>query len=259
MLQSNGRLWPDDDNDTIPNVYDSDADGDGSLDDLDNNGLVDMAFINGPWDVDNDADGTADSIWVDLGMPIKTAPDGRLYKPLYAILCVDLDGRLNVNAHGVKEFEVAGTPLEELLGQQLLATAAGTPMTLDVTRGQGYGPAEIRLDTAVRDPRELPPVNTLMNRLIARRYGGYGEADPRPGYPGEFSQGVDLLSYLQQWGVPREFGLQFNANPRGSLYLTPPDLRGLGGVYLDRAGQGQYALMGTALGSVPVETRGRPV
>ena len=54
----------------------------------------------GMWDVDNDGDGVPDSVWVDLGMPVRTAADGTLYKPLFAILCVDLDGRLNLNAHG---------------------------------------------------------------------------------------------------------------------------------------------------------------
>ncbi|MEN6406845.1 MAG: hypothetical protein ABFC77_10265, partial [Thermoguttaceae bacterium] len=52
------------------------------------------------WDVDNDGDGKPDSVWVDLGMPVRATSDGRTYKPLFAILCVDLDGRLNVNAHG---------------------------------------------------------------------------------------------------------------------------------------------------------------
>ncbi len=54
----------------------------------------------GPYDVDNDGDGVAESIWVDAGLPVRTAPDGRTYKPMVAILCLDLDGRLNVNAHG---------------------------------------------------------------------------------------------------------------------------------------------------------------
>ena len=56
--------------------------------------------INGPWDVDNDGDGIADSVWVDLGLPVQTAPDGTTYKPLFAIRVLDMDGRLNVNAHG---------------------------------------------------------------------------------------------------------------------------------------------------------------
>ena len=55
----------------------------------------------GPWDVDNDNDGVPDSVWVDLGDPVAQAEDGTLYKPLYAFLIVDLDSRLNVNAHGL--------------------------------------------------------------------------------------------------------------------------------------------------------------
>ena len=51
------------------------------------------------WDVDNDGDGIPDSIWVDLAAPVRTI-NSRTVKPLYALLCVDLDGRLNLNAHG---------------------------------------------------------------------------------------------------------------------------------------------------------------
>ncbi|HEV3256421.1 MAG TPA: hypothetical protein VG013_06020 [Gemmataceae bacterium] len=41
-----------------------------------------------------------DSIWMDLGYPVKQAPDGSLYKPLFAALTMDLDNRVNVNVHG---------------------------------------------------------------------------------------------------------------------------------------------------------------
>ncbi|MGC3969289.1 MAG: hypothetical protein QM775_18600 [Pirellulales bacterium] len=62
--------------------------------------------LDGPWDVDNDNDNLADSIWVDLGAPATTAADGRIVKPLFAILVRDLDGRINVNAHGsVKHYD----------------------------------------------------------------------------------------------------------------------------------------------------------
>ena len=56
-----------------------------------------------PWDVDNDGDGRPDSVWIDLGYPVQSTADGRLYKPLFAILCIDLDGRLNVNTSGTAE------------------------------------------------------------------------------------------------------------------------------------------------------------
>ncbi len=56
--------------------------------------------VNGPWDVDNTGDGEMDSIWVDLGAPVQTGADGRHFKPLFAIYCIDLDGRFNLNVHG---------------------------------------------------------------------------------------------------------------------------------------------------------------
>lgn len=41
-----------------------------------------------------------DSIWLDLGFPVRTSPDGRRYKPLFAPLVLDLDNRININVHG---------------------------------------------------------------------------------------------------------------------------------------------------------------
>jgi hypothetical protein len=46
------------------------------------------------------APGGNDSLWMDLGAPVMTLPDGRKVKMLFAPLVIDLDGRVNVNAHG---------------------------------------------------------------------------------------------------------------------------------------------------------------
>lgn len=51
-------------------------------------------------DVNNLGGGGNDSIWMDIGAPVKVLADGTLYKPLYAALVVDLDGRVNVNIAG---------------------------------------------------------------------------------------------------------------------------------------------------------------
>ena len=67
-----------------------------------------MRSIFGPWDVDNDNDGIRDSIWVDFGAPVMENSDGRLVKPLAAILVVDMDGRLNLNAHGTQDIGSGG-------------------------------------------------------------------------------------------------------------------------------------------------------
>lgn len=92
-----------------------------------------------PWDVDNDADGKADSIWVDLGAPIQTNGTGRLYKPLFAILCTDLDGRINVNTHGNASHYLA------LESSNAPVPLAGGQTTQGFPRGLGYGPSEINL------------------------------------------------------------------------------------------------------------------
>ena len=44
--------------------------------------------------------GGNDSVWLDLGFPVLTHAGGRRYKPLFAPLIVDLDGRVNLNVHG---------------------------------------------------------------------------------------------------------------------------------------------------------------
>jgi hypothetical protein len=95
-LNGNGR-W---DGSSEPII--SDGNGNGRVDPSDPEWSGNAYFnpINGPWDVDNDNDGDPDSIWVDLGAKVQTSLDGKQFKPLFAILCVDLDGKLNLNAHG---------------------------------------------------------------------------------------------------------------------------------------------------------------
>jgi hypothetical protein len=144
--------------------------------------------IHGPWDIDNDGDGIVDSIWVDLGMPAETAPDGTLYKPLFAFLVVDLDSRLNMNAHGnrahyrwvasgiYQDGEFFDPREEALIGPYALRTRINYPQTgasytndqgypvtasgpfaggfpqVMVANGMGYSPAEVNLATLLSIP-----------------------------------------------------------------------------------------------------------
>ena len=216
----------DTDGDGVPDAYDSDLDGD---DAVDANLLSNLPILNGPWDVDNDNDGIADSIWVDLGMPVKMAPDGRLYKPLFAILCVDLDGRLNLNAH---DNPVRVTLLQQPLQNQ--PNLAASPQSQlneisNLTRGQGYGPAEIQLSGAVPDVWEI-----FENR--------YAEMTTSHLVPGSFNPQLDPLSAVKQWDMTNDYVNQ--ARDGGSAYQSPSDLRGVGGVFLDHAGNPHYKLMG---------------
>jgi hypothetical protein len=41
-----------------------------------------------------------DSYWIDLGFPVQRSPDGKLYRPLFALFIADLDSRVNLNYHG---------------------------------------------------------------------------------------------------------------------------------------------------------------
>jgi hypothetical protein len=56
------------------------------------------------------APGGNDSIWIDLGYPVKTLPDGRKYKPLFAFLVRDLDSLVNLNVHGNNVGQASGVP-----------------------------------------------------------------------------------------------------------------------------------------------------
>lgn len=147
------------------------------------NGNITVPFWEavGPWDVDNDNDGVPDSVWVDLGDPVAQAEDGTLYKPLYALLIVDMDGRLNVNAHGLVEHvkrdvsnpnippQLDGTFAFSSIGNlahDVNLTIAGIP-ALNTSNylpaGIGYGPAEISL-RPVFSP-QMPGNATLAQRV----------------------------------------------------------------------------------------------
>ncbi len=61
-----------------------------------------------PYDVDNDGDGTTDSVWLDLGYPARKDASGRLYKPLYAFMVIGLNGRIPLNTAGNLAAQVGG-------------------------------------------------------------------------------------------------------------------------------------------------------
>lgn len=117
----------------------------------------------GPWDVDNDNDGVPDSVWLDFGEPVQELEDGTRYKVLVAPLIVDLDSRLNVNAHGLVEHINPGSSNlalvqfiqrngmltnlvlgPNLAGGGLLATGAFITSN-QLPQGLGMGPPEISL------------------------------------------------------------------------------------------------------------------
>ncbi|QDS98028.1 hypothetical protein [Adhaeretor mobilis] len=198
--------------------------------DPDNQRLIVNRMIAGPWDVDNDNDGYRDSVWVDFGASIISMPDGTLVKPMAAVLCLDLDGRLNVNAHGSREqvkSKVFTTRPPGAYPPFYDAELAGTAVALDLPFGQGLGPADIDLEPLLGaewanrtiggsrgiDATGLAP---LSGRQLTGRYGNiYTDGF---GYPGSPSQ-MDIQYQLNMQGVPVGFG---SAAPP-SLYGSAPD------------------------------------
>ncbi|MFC1759161.1 hypothetical protein ACFL2H_10415, partial [Planctomycetota bacterium] len=267
-----------------PDIYESDgvtvstAGGDGTLDDFrlvtgqpNSDGLLDMPLVSGPWDVDNDNDGTPDSIWLDLGYPIQSTKDGRLYKPLFAILCVDLDGRLNVNAHGsVDQLEAmayppvnGGAPLQ--ITNPSAAIIAGLPYTTagnvvladdDTLWGQGYGPPEVSLARAFKSlaPTAPFPVNPVVqyetllagrlagnningvNREVLQRSAGLFPGPGRQATPNAATETPwdEPVNYFSEVGIPADYATAPHS------YMTPPDLRGRSTMVADRHGQPFY-------------------
>ncbi len=97
-------------------------------------------LIKGDWDVDNDSDGKPDSIWVDLGLPMFTSPEGKLLRPLVAVMIEDLSGRLNVNAHGnYALLDTNNSGVTSPTADDLSLGSTSTPPYF-MFRGLGYGP-----------------------------------------------------------------------------------------------------------------------
>ncbi len=182
----------------------------------------------GPWDVDNDGDGVPDSVWVDPGLPVRSTSDGRLYKPLIAVLCVDLDGRLNLNAHGSLVQADSNYGTLQFAGQ----FAGGVTPTL--ARGQGLGPAEINLSGIL--------TGATYQQLLAGNGGTYEGRYGTDGTPASAALAPDPLTANKWFEYGRNYWDFSNANNAGS-YGTPPDPFGVGAVGLDVGGRPIYAGM----------------
>ena len=195
-------------------------------------------YVNDPgfqWDVDNDGDGVADSIWVDLGMPVRAARDGRLYKPLFAILAVDMDGRLNLNAHG----SLAQADQAYYQAPTLPSGLSYASSFTNTHRGEGYGPADINLGKGLNlsstDYSNLLAGKMVGTVLLEGRYGSRG-------VPGNAA--VDPLSANKWFNYGINYGQNYwdflsgstNPNEEG-VYGSPPDPFGTGVIGLDPAGR----------------------
>ena len=126
--------------------------------------------------VDNNNDGEPDGIWMDIGLSVENRPDGSCIKPLVSYLVVDLDGRINLNAHGslVRDGDHSMSEIGLL----------GNPES-NLKRGQGYGPPEITMSQVLPGSQ---------GQIIRNRYG-------RDGQPGRANVRDSWSSY-KLFGYP---------------------------------------------------------
>ena len=196
-------------------------------------------ITNGPGDVDNDGDGVVDSLWLDLGESAVTLRDGTTVKPLFAIHCIDLGGRINVNAHGSpSQLNESSVVSDTRLAVDRGAAGSTKKLPKYLRGGLGFGPADVRLD-AVLNPddvsavmlgaaapgglddgirRDLPP--------IVGRYGDGVSSASAPAFPGQPAtndrRSTNPATLWTDRGLPDQY---WPKNGTPSLFGgNPPDL-----------------------------------
>lgn len=187
---------------------------------------------NGPWQVDTDGDLVPDSVWVDLGFPTRTMADGRQYKPYFAVKIEDLDGRLNVNAHGTAWH--ADTAYQNALLNQVVVDRTANPVNsaLVMARGQGFGPAEVSL-------RTIYQTDAVHTTLLSLRYG----ADGVPGRLQTVAGTLEPWAEVKFFDIPRLFqNAAALTGPDLRSYSSPPDAQGRFTVVMGVDGMPKYEL-----------------
>jgi len=220
--------------------------------------------IHGPWDVDNDGDGVTDSIWLDVGMSPVSMGNAQV-QPLVAVMILDLDGRINLNAHGtdrdLEYLQIRSNPQEvdSSLAQYRYAgtvssTTSGTagPKGATLPSAQGWGVADI-------DPRLVflgaGAANSMKSLLLGSgstgsssaggraipsikaegRFGdsarGSGVMVPASGFLGKSDAGIDAPgAQPRDVAVPDTYG-------SSAAFRSPVDPHGRMTVGLDQMGQ----------------------
>lgn len=91
--------------------------------------------------------GPNDSIWLDLGFPVRVSPEGIKYKPLFAFLVTDLDNRINLNVVG------------NIRGE-------GPNNTRQHRSNMGWGPWEVNIGKVLSAPDANLPIKAEWTNLF---------------------------------------------------------------------------------------------
>ena len=145
-----------------------------------------------PYDVDNDGDGTPDSVWLDLGYPARRDASGRLFKPLFAFMVIGLNGRIPLNTAGNLAAQVAGYKPND----PNWVNDFGTSAPASVFGGQGTA---VHLGNSIS---EVDPTYALQNALdrgsIVPGIDGVAAFDqPQFGYIYNMGQNTQLANNTQ--------------------------------------------------------------
>ncbi len=199
-----------------------------------------------PLDVDNMGTGVPDSIWIDPGLPAMVNKDGKTYKILVAPLILDMDGRVNVNAHGSwlqGDPKITNYPTVEkpaMVSSKSIAAPMGATAPVQLPPGEGYGPAEVNL----REPGLLSQtdVQYLLQGNLTVNPNGFqgrhgGSANPSVAMSSIASRPLAAVK-LFEYPESDYRGLPFTS------FGTPPDLKGRRFLALDNRGQPLYLTQG---------------
>jgi len=151
---------------------------------------------------DNDNDGVVDGAFKSFGLPSVVDANGNTIQLRASVLIVDLDSRLNLNAHdSLPRILYSGTNFVSGSNTNWPTgfTSGSTPM------GSGYGPAEIdgsKLLTLSLGTAERPLLQTLVGGTAGEQLGvrqsqsryTSGSATPRlPSLEGRYGEGVPTI------------------------------------------------------------------
>ncbi len=204
-----------------------------------------------PLDVDNVGLGTPDSIWIDPGLPVMTAKDGRTYKILVAPLILDLDGRVNLNAHGSVAQTQTGSrtvaPIAQLKQASMGPLAGSTKAGVNLPAGMGFGPADIDL-TQVMSTKDVNNLFGVGNKNPPGTYNpsAIGSFQGRHGW-GMSPVSDRALTMLKFFEYPLDdYRYPDNTFNLLSSFGTPGDLKGQRTCGVDYRGQPLWMTPGSS-------------
>lgn len=186
----------------------------------DNNTTNDDLNLDGVDDrADNDNDGIYDGWFFDPGFPKIYSADGNEILVHMSCLVLDMDGRLNVNAHGsIADITASGTTNTSLMYPDndprwgVLSGSTAIPI------GSGYGPAEIngsKVFSRLTGTNSMPD-----NPWAAILTGIRGTGGPTSLYSGKARDRITPATYPSSIGIEGRYGHEANVLPitTGTLF-----------------------------------------